>query len=581
MEILLLVSLVFAPLSFAAVEPWAYGLLQAVFFGMAAFIFISGRANYSNPLYKNLLPAVLAVAAVGLLQSITENPINSPSVLVFTVWRPATLNAVVLWLFYAAVLYCVPQIITTPDRFKRLLWTIFATGVFIALMGMLQKTGENTLVYGLRRVQGHPFGPFVNRDHAAHFLVMAAMAGLGLFFSGLKALLSHQSRTRYFDLLAAQLIKLVMIAAVVYGVYRTGSRGALHSFAFISAAAGFAAAGTIKTKKIKIAACVGLIVLMAGYGLFVSRNKTLLGLEGDKLVNSVTMRFSIYESGERMFRDFPVLGAGLGAFEYAFPYYKLSGVPEEGLVLHAHSDWLELFLQVGLAGGLIYLAGFLSALYFSFRTWAGARSFTIRSLCGGALGAVAVASTHNLMEFGSQMPANALIYYVLLGALASKPAHDRSHRSSGSKAALYDDEETPEFKPAPLRYAAPAAVGALLLIAWSIPQFMAWRYDQLVKTATFGRVLQFRNASLKWSPDPEAAFRLGREYYNQGLNNRAYPCSLFYISRQIIEPYLRRVPVDYYLNRLDERLRGQLAYCYDPRKIKVGSAAASPRASSP
>ncbi len=117
MEILLLVSLVFAPLSFAAVEPWAFGLLQTAFFGMAAFIFITGRGNNPNPLYKNLLPAVLAVAALGLMQALKENPVNAPSVLLFTVWRPATLNAVVLWLFYAAVLYCVPQIITTVERF--------------------------------------------------------------------------------------------------------------------------------------------------------------------------------------------------------------------------------------------------------------------------------------------------------------------------------------------------------------------------------------------------------------------------------------------------------------------------------
>ena len=123
-----------------------------------------------------------------------------------------------------------------------------------------------------------------------------------------------------------------------------------------------------------------------------------------------------------MFRDFPVLGVGLGAVEYAFPYYKLSGVPAADIVQHVHSDWLELFLQVGVAGGFIYLAGLLASLYFLFRGWVQARSFTIKSLCGGALWAVAAASIHNLMEFGSQMPANALIYYVLLGALASRPA---------------------------------------------------------------------------------------------------------------------------------------------------------------
>ena len=575
MEILLLVSLVFAPLAFAAVEPWAFGMLQALFFGMAAYLFITGRATNRNPLYKNLLPAVLAVAAIGILQAIAENPINAPSAFIFTVWRPATLNAVVTWLFYAAVLYCVPQIITTHERFNRLLWTIFSTGVFIALMGMLQKTGEDTLIYGLRRVQGQPFGPFVNRDHAANFLAMAAMAGLGLFFSGFRALCSHQSRTRFFDLLALQFLKLIMIGTVIYGVFRTGSRGALHSFAFIAATAGFVSAGTINTKKIKISAYAGLIIAAAGYGLFISQNKVLLGQEGGKLIRSVTVRVSMYKSGERMFRDFPVLGVGLGAVEYAFPYYKLSGVPANGLVQHVHSDWLELFLQVGLAGGLIYLGGFLSALYFFLRTWVRARSFTGKSLCGGSICAVAAASAHNLMDFSSQMPANALAFYVLLGALASKSAVEFPRLRDA------DLKEPPELCPAPRCRAALAVALAVLLAAWSIPQFMAWCCDQLAKTAASDQKLGLRASALKYSPGPQTAFRLAGEYYNRGLRDKTDPCALFYNSRLIVAEYQRRVPVNYDLNRLDERLRGKLAYCRAALPIKAGLAGAQLRASSP
>ena len=563
MEILLLGSLVFAPLAFAAVEPWAFGPLEAVFFGMAAYIFITGRGHNPNPLYKNLIPAVLCVAAIGLIQAITENPVNAPSAFIFTVWRPATINAVVNWLFYAVVLYCVPQVVTTPERLKRLLWTIFAMGVLITLMGMLQKTGENTVVYGLRRVRGQPFGPFVNRDHGAAFLVMTAMAGLGLLFSGFRALRSHQSRTRFFDLLSVQFLKLIMVAAVAFGIFRTGSRGGLHSFVFVAAAAGFISAGFIKTKKIKIAAYSGLIALLAGYCVFIAQNKILLGLEDGNFVSSVTVRFSMYESGWRMFRDFPAFGVGLGAVEHAFPYYKLSGVPADGLVRHVHSDWLELFLQAGLAGGLIYLAGFLAALYLFFRVWAGARSFTIKTLCGGALGAVAAASAHNLVEFGSQMPANALVFYVLLGALASKPAVEGPPRHNPG------DEEPPDLNSArPLLSAAAFALAALLA-ARAIPQFMAWRYDQLAKTASFDRKIKLRAAALKWAPGPQAAFRLGGDYYSQGLKDKTAPCALFENSRQAITPYLRRAPVNYDLNRLAENLRVQLKHCHNPRETAV------------
>jgi len=38
---------------------------------------------------------------------------------------PATLNAATKWLFYAATLVLVPQLINTPERFKKLMWMLF------------------------------------------------------------------------------------------------------------------------------------------------------------------------------------------------------------------------------------------------------------------------------------------------------------------------------------------------------------------------------------------------------------------------------------------------------------------------
>ncbi|OGR43266.1 MAG: hypothetical protein A2X35_07985 [Elusimicrobia bacterium GWA2_61_42] len=565
MEILLLGSIVFAPLAFAAVEPWAFGPLYGVFFGLAAYLYVTGRALNPNPLYKNLLPAVLAVAAIGLLQGITENPVNAPASFIFTVWRPATLNAVVTWLFYAAVMYCVPQIIQTPAQLKRLLWTVFAMGVLIALIGMLQKTGENHIIYGLRRVRGDSFGPFVNRDHGASFLAMAAMAGLGLFFSGFRALAAQQSHTRFFDLLAVQFLKFVMLCAVVYGIYRTGSRGGLHSFAFAAAVTGFIAAGFLKTRKFKIAAFTGLTLLLAGYGIFVAQNKRLLGLDGGAFDSSIRMRFSMYKSSFEMLKDFPAFGVGLGAVEHAFPLYKGQDMPPERLVKHIHSDWLELFLQVGFAGGLIYLAGLLAALYRFARSWAGGRSFTIKALCGGALGAAAAGAAHNLVEFGGQMPANALLFYALLGALASKPAVEGPPRHSD------EDQDLPAPIPAPRPRAAAAAALAVMLAAWAIPQYAAWRAGQLAKDAPFDQKIKFHADALKWAPSPQTAFRLGGDYYNQALTDKAAACPLFLNSQLAIAPYLRRAPANYSLNRLEEKLRYQLYRCYNPALPKPGA----------
>jgi O-antigen ligase len=564
MEILLLISLVFAPLAFAAVEPWAYVPLYGLFFIGAAALYARGENNHQNPLYKNLIPAVLAVALIGLIQALRQAPVNGPTPLLFTAWRLSTLNAVLLWLFYAAVMYCAAKIIKTPAQLRRLLWVVFGMGVFVALMGMLQKTGENTIVYGLRQVSGLPFGPFVNRDHGAYFLAMAGMAGLGLFFGGFKGLFSHQSHTKLFDLLALQFLKFIMIAAIVAGLVKTGSRGGLHSFVCASAFMGFVAGGFLKTKTKKLAAWTALLALLAGYGLILSKYRILLGLVGDQFDGSVAARFSMYKSSLAMFKDFPVFGTGLGAVEHSFPFYKRLDFVTSDIVRHVHSDWLELFLQVGLVGGVLYLAGLAAALYGFYRAWLRCRSFGIKAVYGGALGAVLAAMSHSFVDFASQMPANALAFYALLGALASKPAVE------GRGLLPHEEEDAPEALPPPKKYRYAAFALAVLLTAAAVPQYLAWQYDQNAKTAGFGEKIRLRTETLKWQPHPQAAFRLGAEYYNQGLKDKVTPCQLFTASNNVAYPYLRQAPLNANLNLLDRNLRLQLANCYNrPLTLKT------------
>lgn len=574
MYALLILSLLFAPLAFAAVEPWAYVPLYAVFFLGAAALYAKGDNTHPNPLYKGLLPAVLGVAAIGLLQLTTQAPVNGPSHLLFTTGRLNTANAALLWLWYAAVMYCASKAIKTTAQLSGLLWTLFGLGVFVSLMGMLQKTGVDTIVYGLRQVKGQPFGPFVNRDHGAFFLALAGMAGLGLFFGGLKPLFRHQSHTRMFDLLAVQFLKLVMLTAVIAGIVKTGSRGGLHSFFSAALFMGAVAGGFLKSKTQKIAAWLALLLLLAGYGLLMNKYRILLGLDGDKLVGSVTVRFSMYKSGLEMFKDFPVLGTGLGAVEHAFPYYARPDLAPVGekIVKHVHSDWIELFLQVGLVGGLLYLAGLGLVLLRYYKAWVRCKSFTVKAVYGGALGAAIVGMLHSFVDFGLQMPANALAFYALLGALASRPAvQNRTH---------HDEEEDPEPVPPKKLYANAAAVAALVLTAAAVPQMAAWFYEQQAKDADFDKKVQVRGLALKLQPGPQQAFRLAADYYNHALKDKAAPCALFKQANDITAPYLRQAPANAGLNLLSANLRLQLANCYN-RPLVIKGAPKPPAPVSP
>lgn len=554
---LIIISLIFAPLAFAAVEPWAFVPLYALYFLGAASIYAKGENTHPNPLYKTLLPAVLAVAAIGALQVLTQAPINGPSHLLFTTWRLNTANSVMLWLFYAAVMYCASKAIKTPGQLSGLLWTLFGIGVIVALMGTLQRGEDNTLVYGLRRVAGHAFGPFVNRDHGAFFLAMSGMCGLGLFVGGFSPLFRHQSHTKLFDLLAIQFLKFVMLAAVIAGIIKTGSRGGLNAFIFSAAFMGFASSGFLKNKAQKIAAWAMILVLLAGYGYVLSENRILLGLSGDKFDSSVAIRFSLYKSSWTMFKDFPVFGTGLGAVEHAFPNYTRADLLDPSLVRHVHSDWIELFLQVGLVGGLIYLAGLFIALYIYYKAWTRCHSFTIKAVYGGALGAALAGMLHSFVDFGLQMPANSLVFYALLGALASKPAVE------GRRRLPHEEEEELEPTPPQKVFVNAAAVLALVLAVAAVPQGLSWYYNQQSKTGSYEEKVQARSAVHKWQPGPQAAFLLAAEYYNHALTDKEGPCALFRTSNTTAWPYLHQAPANSGLNLLSANLRLQLANCYN------------------
>ena len=540
-------TLAFAPLAFASVEPWAYGLLQLSVFSLAAAAYAKGRASAPNPFCRTLIPAVLAIAAIGLAQAQQQNPVNAPGALLFTAWRPATLTAAAKWLFYAATLALVPQLVNTPERFKRLLWAVFTMGVIVALLGMFQKSGDNTYIYGVRKVPGDAFGPFVNRDHGAHFLLMTAFVGLGLFFSGFRQLTAQQSHTRLFDLLAVQGLNLVMVAGLVFGIYRANSRAGLHAFAFTAALLGFTSGFFIKTRRFRWLAWGGVALLCAGYAAFVYYNPRMLGRQFDGFDVSVLYRFSMYRSSLEMLLDFPLFGVGLGAVEHAFPYYQeMARITGGNLVLHVHSDWIELFLQTGLAGGLLYLAALGAALWYALKTWRACGSFRLKALYGGALGAVIGAMLHNLVEFGSQMPANAFYFYTLLGALAARPPALPRH-----ELAALDEEEA---DPPPRQRRLLAALAAALLAVAALPPAMGWYYNFRAKDAFYEAKTANLERALKWRKDPQYAFRLGAAHYNKAIKQKPPDPRLLAAARAAIAPYLAEAPVNYDLRNLHARI---------------------------
>jgi O-antigen ligase len=119
---------------------------------------------------------------------------------------------------------------------------------------------------------------------------------------------------------------------------------------------------------------------------------------------------------------------GLGCFEVAFT--AVQSVQLTYVADHAHNDYLELTAELGLPAAV---------LFFSLLFWVAgkilgasrcARSSLIRALALGSLGGASALLVHSAADFNLYIPANGLVFAVLLGmgyAMSlEKPASDET-----------------------------------------------------------------------------------------------------------------------------------------------------------
>ena len=109
----------------------------------------------------------------------------------------------------------------------------------------------------------------------------------------------------------------------------------------------------------------------------------------------------------------PILGTGLGTFAEAFRPFQTHLVDLH--IDHAHNDYLEFASETGAVGfSLLFLPIFylLGRMILSFlRDHRRYRSAILLGCIGSTLGLL----VHSLTDFNLQIPANAIIFAVILG----------------------------------------------------------------------------------------------------------------------------------------------------------------------
>lgn len=451
----LLVAIVaFGVLSFGGTYPWAYWPLAiaCVVLGLWGIRATEAPANERPGAVGAGLSAIAAVIALQLVPLpravfVTLSPaadrflaqyqflysVNPPAWHALSIVPAST--AVSFGLFVAFGIFLTGLVRAIDHvRIDSLVRRLATLGLIVALIGLIQqaiglatvtKAGEQRLVYGFwNPVEGgSPFGPFINHNHFAGWIMMVLPLALGHSCAVMQASLRDQSGKwdRWFRwLLTPQagrfLLELFGILAMGMSLVLTGSRSGILGFTIAVMVVAVCIARRIGGWPGRVAAALAVVVLVAGAIQWAGVDTTV-----NRLMHaSVDMpgRLAAWRDTAQIIRDFPIVGTGVGTYGWAMLVYQTGDRSQ--IFFEAHNDYLQILAEGGILLA-VPVAITLGAIVLVIRRRFKARrddilTYWIRVGAVAGLSGVAVQST---LEFSLQLMGN----FVLFGLIAAIAMH--------------------------------------------------------------------------------------------------------------------------------------------------------------
>jgi O-antigen ligase len=133
----------------------------------------------------------------------------------------------------------------------------------------------------------------------------------------------------------------------------------------------------------------------------------------DPLAQASEGRLALWKDTLELIREHSWAGSGLGTFEFAFT--RVQSHELAYTVDHAHNDYLEFSAELGIPAAAFLFLAFLGISARTLRASRLARSSRTRALALGTLAGVSALLVHSFADFNLHIPANALVFSVLLG----------------------------------------------------------------------------------------------------------------------------------------------------------------------
>jgi O-antigen ligase len=256
---------------------------------------------------------------------------------------------------------------------------------------------------------GKAVGYFANADHMATLLVIA------LPFLAATVAAARSANMQRYSAVIAMTTGLALV--VLIGLAMNGSLAAYTLVLPVLAASALIVLPPGNRSRLWLL-IVSLVLLAASIGVL---EKTAIGSGevGTHATTAVQSRAELLLTTSRAISDFLPWGSGLGSFQSVYPLYESPLKVEATYVIHAHNDYAEIALELGVAGIVLivlFLAWWAAAVR---RTWRTAEAGPFARAATIASAAILV---HSFVDFPLRTAAISACFGVCLALLADSRA---------------------------------------------------------------------------------------------------------------------------------------------------------------
>jgi len=425
------------PLPLGSNRPWAWSIMEIWVYLLTAawfWLYFRNKVNISVSLSSGryvvfafvLWLAFIAIQLVPLPTQIIDvvSPFasghwNSFANASLSIDIKATRVSWMLSLAYVLIFFLTLVLINNRERLKTIAHVLLFSGLFQAIYGTVMALSTRKYSFFFTEYLNYPnaTGTFVSRNHLAGYLEMTIAIGIGLliamFGSSTPGVTFKKKAVKIFRLLLSAKARIrvslvMMVIALVLTHSRMGNTAFWASLLIAGTIGLVFSKYAIRSVVILFVSLILIDILIVGqwFGL----EKVKQRIEQTSLATEYRDEVDIYAF--KQWKDYRLVGSGLGSFYAVFPQYR--GADVGGYYVEAENDYLQFATETGVIGfillGLVTAISLFASLLAHYRR----HDPLMRGMSFASIMGITAILIHSTVDFNLHIPANAATFVILL-----------------------------------------------------------------------------------------------------------------------------------------------------------------------